>query len=236
MITIRDLKKSFGKANALSGASLTCGESSVVALMGPNGSGKTTLLKSVLGLVIPDSGDIVVDGEKISGGFEYRHKIGYMPQSLNYPHNLKVSELIEILRKLRSEDTDDELLKDFKLESVYAKKFGQLSGGMKQRVSAAIAFLFRPKILILDEPTSSLDPLSAEIMKAKIRKSRDEGRLILVSSHIISEVDEIADRLVFMLDGKVVFDKHLSELRNGTGSAKLIMSVKELLKKNQEKE
>jgi Cu-processing system ATP-binding protein len=232
MIEISNLHKSFGKSRALNGANLICREGFVCALMGPNGSGKSTLMKSILGLVIPDSGKILIDKEEISQGFEYRHKIGYMPQAVNYPHNLKVTELFEILRELRSNDTDEELIGEFRIKEIYEKKFGQLSGGMKQRVSASIAFLFKPEILILDEPTSSLDPLSAEIMKAKILKSKLEGRNIIISSHHVSEVSEMADRLAFMLDGKIVIDKMIAELKNGSGDVKLGKVIAEWLNKN----
>ncbi|MGB3018701.1 MAG: ABC transporter ATP-binding protein [Ignavibacteria bacterium] len=231
MISISNLHKKFGKTIALNGVDFNCVQGSVTALMGPNGSGKSTLMKSVLGLVIPDSGKIIVDDADILHGFDYRNKIGYMPQTANYPQNLKVVELFDILKDLRTSETDDELIREFRIKEIYEKKFGQLSGGLKQRVSAAIAFLFNPKILILDEPTSSLDPLSAEIMKSKIHKSKLEGKLILVSSHLVTEVDEIADRLAFMLDGKIVIDKMLAEIRNGNGDVRLGKSIANLLNK-----
>ncbi len=232
MIEIVNLHKAFGKTLALNGANLICKEGCVSALMGPNGSGKSTLMKSILGLVIPDSGTITIDDEKISNGFEYRHKIGYMPQAVNYPHNLKVIELFEILKKLRTNDTDEELISEFKINEIYEKKFGQLSGGMKQRVSAAIAFLFKPQILILDEPTASLDPLSAEVMKAKIRKSKEEGCNIIISSHHVSEVDEMADRIAFMLEGKIVIDRMIKEIKNGSGNIRLGKVIAEMLNTN----
>ncbi len=232
MIEIANLHKTFGKTVALNGANLICSEGCVSALMGPNGSGKSTLMKSILGLVIPDSGTITIDDEKIADGFEYRHKIGYMPQAVNYPHNLKVIELFEILKELRTNETDEELISEFRINEIYEKKFGQLSGGMKQRVSAAIAFLFKPQVLILDEPTASLDPLSAEIMKTKIRKSKREGRNIIISSHHVSEVDEMADRIAFMLEGRIVIDRMIVEMKNGSGNIRLGKVIAEMLNKN----
>lgn len=232
MVEIRDLHKAFVRTQALRGADLTCHSGSVCALMGPNGSGKSTLMKSILGLVIPDSGEILFDGRSVLKSVDYRHRIGYMPQTVNYPHNLKVIELFEILKELRTVQTDEELIHDFKIGELYEKKFGQLSGGMKQRVSAAIAFLFNPDVLILDEPTSSLDPLSAEIIKAKIRKSRLEGRTVIISSHHVNEVEEMSDRIAFMLDGKVVIDKLIAEIRNGTREFRLGKAIAELLSKN----
>lgn len=232
MIEIKGLHKSFGKTRALAGADLVCSSGSVCALMGPNGSGKTTLMKSILGLVIPDSGSIMVSGKEIKGSYEYRHDIGYMPQNVNYPHNLRVSELFEILTELRKSGRDEELVEEFRIREIFGKKFGQLSGGMKQRVSAAIAFLFKPSVLILDEPTSSLDPLSAEIMKEKIRKSRKAGSNIIISSHHVSEVGEMADRLAFMLEGRIVIDKSITELKNGSGEIRLGKIIAEQISMN----
>lgn len=227
LIEIKNLVKRFGKFEALRGINLNLVKGEVAVLMGPNGSGKTTLIKSILGLVIPDSGEIIVGGKKISDDFRYREQIGYMPQIANYPENLKVKELFSIVKDIRGKSsTDDELIEDFGIGNIIEKKFGQLSGGFKQRVTAAIAFLYNPEILILDEPTSSLDPLSNEIMKKKILKEKQNGKLMLVSSHIVSESEEIADRIIYLLDGKVIFNKKLSELKNGDGRVRLGDKIK----------
>lgn len=210
---------SYGKFKALETIDLRLEKDQVVALMGPNGSGKSTLLKSILGLVIPQSGRIIVNGINIKGNYQYRNNIGYMPQIANYPENLKVKELFNIVKEIRPgyEKTDEELIEKFKINEMYEKYFGQLSGGFKQRVTASIAFLFNPGILILDEPTASLDPLSTEIIKSKILDTKKTGKLILISSHIISEMDEIADRLVYLLDGSVKLNLPVKEIKNGSG-------------------
>lgn len=219
MINIEKLKMCYGKVNVLSDVDLSFSKGQVSVIMGPNGSGKSTLLKSILGLVIPKSGNIMVNEVNTRNDFHYRNFIGYMPQIANYPSNLKVIELFKIVKDIRSDhaNMDEELIEKFNLSQIYEKNFSQLSGGYRQRVTAALAFLFNPEIVILDEPTASLDPLSTEIIKTKILKSKEEGKTILISSHIVSEAGELADRLVYLLDGKVLIDKNIKEMRNGSG-------------------
>lgn len=220
MISLKNISKSFGKFKVLDGVSLTF-DNSIIAIMGPNGSGKTTLLKCILGLVIKDFGEIMVDGIEIEKDYRYREKIGYMPQYANYPGNLKVREIIELIKDIRSERSghDIELIKDFDIDEGLEKKFSTLSGGMKQRVSASLAFLFDPPIIILDEPTAGLDPFAAEILKAKIFKEKQKGKIIILTSHLLAEVDEIADRLVFLLEGKVKLDTTIAGMKNGHGES-----------------
>ncbi len=233
MIEIKDLCMSYGKFLALRGINLNLERGQVIALMGPNGSGKSTLLKSILGLVVPESGIISVEGSDIKDKFLYRNNIGYMPQIANYPENLKVKELFHIVEDIRTDknDKDDELFLKFKINEISEKYFGQLSGGYKQRVTAAIAFLFDPQILILDEPTASLDPFSTEIIKSKILDSKKADKLTIISTHIISEMDELADRIVYLLDGKVNLDMEVKDIKNGSGE-KLGKAITRVLRKN----
>lgn len=232
MIEINDLCMRYGKFTALKDIDLKLEKGQVIALMGPNGSGKSTLLKSILGLVVPESGSIRVDGTDIKDKYLYRNNIGYMPQIANYPENLKVKELFHIVKDIRSDkyEKDEELLLKFKINEISEKYFGQLSGGYKQRVTAAIAFLFDPQILILDEPTASLDPFSTEIIKSKILDSKKDNKLIIISTHIISEMDELADRIVYLLDGKVNLDMDVKDIKNGSGE-KLGKAITRVLQK-----
>lgn len=219
MIEIKDIQMSYGKFKALKGIDLMLGKGQAAALMGPNGSGKSTLLKSILGLVIPESGKIIVNGEDTKDQYLYRNNTGYMPQLANYPENLKVKELFNIVKDIRSryKNLDEELIEKFKIHEIYDKYFGQLSGGYKQRVTASLAFLFDPEMLILDEPTASLDPLSTEILKTKIIETKKKDKLIIISSHIISEMDELADRIIYLLDGSVRLNLPVKEIKNGSG-------------------
>lgn len=239
MIEIKNLKKSFYKNLVLKGIDLTLDGGKVVAIMGPNGSGKTTLLKCVLGLVKPDSGEIFVKGANIRDDVKYREFIGYMPQTPRYPGNLKVKELINMLKDIRPLPSspkgrsfdlyDEELIREMKLEDIYDKQFGTLSAGTKQRVSCALAFLFDRDIVILDEPTAGLDPISAEIVKEKIKKEKDKGKLIIITSHITSEVEKLAERIVFLLEGKIHSDSSVVEFKKMTGEDDLNKAIVKLM-------
>lgn len=220
MISLNNISKSFGKFKVLEDISLEFSGNSITAVMGPNGSGKTTLLKCILSLVIPNSGKIIVDGSEAGEDYKYKEKIGYMPQYANYPGNLRVMEIFNLIKDIRGKKSyDEELVKSFKINEVFEKKFSHLSGGMRQRVSGALAFLFDPPIIILDEPTAGLDPFAAEILKAKIFKEKENGKLIILTSHLLTEVDEIADRLIFLLEGKVKLDTSIAGMKNGHGES-----------------
>lgn len=223
MIEIKNLCKRFGKLSVLKDVSLNLQGGQVVALIGPNGSGKTTLIKSILGLVIPDQGQIFIQDKNIKGQWEYRYGIGYMPQIGRYPEQLRISQLFDMMRDLRQrpQQTDDELFIQFKLDAIGNKRLGTLSGGTRQKVSAALAYLFDPNMVILDEPTAGLDPVASEILKQKIQKERSNGKLTLITSHNMSEVEELADSIVFLVDGQLRFFKSVEDIKNDTGQPRL---------------
>ncbi|HNA42617.1 MAG TPA: ATP-binding cassette domain-containing protein, partial [Saprospiraceae bacterium] len=131
MIEINSLSKSFGKLDVLKNVKLTLNPNQSVALIGPNGCGKTTLIKSILGMVLPDSGEIKFDGHKIRNQFQYRNEIGYMPQIGHYPENMTIGHIIEIMKEIRnsSKELDEDLLHAFKLKNMFDKKMRTLSGG-----------------------------------------------------------------------------------------------------------
>lgn len=237
MIQIKNLKKSFDKQEILKGIDLELTKGNITAIMGPNGSGKTTLLKCILELVRPTSGEITVNGINTKNNCEYRKYIGYMPQTPRYPENLKVKELIAMLKDVKGNhcNYDEELINELKLEEIFNKSIGTLSSGTKQRVSSAIAFMFDQEIIILDEPTAGLDPVSSEIVKNKIFKEKQKGKLIIITSHIISEVESLADRLIFLLEGSVYIDSPVDELKQRTGEINLNRAIAELMKGDMEK-
>lgn len=236
MIKIKDLKKKFEKNEALKGVSLELGEGTVTAIMGPNGSGKTTMLKCILGLVKADSGEIYVNDCHVNGECEYRKHIGYMPQYSCFPENLKVKEVFNMIKDIRGNHCvyDEELLKSLKVEEMYDKQIGSLSGGMKQRVSSAAAFLFGGEIIILDEPTAGLDPVSSEIVKNKILEEKAKGKLVIITSHIVSEVESLADRIIYMLEGRIYYDNTKEELYKRTGKVNLNRAIAELIQQGDE--
>lgn len=235
MIRIEGLNKSFGKLHVLKDVNLEIDKAKVTAIIGPNGSGKTTLIKIILGLMKSDSGKILVNGINIKKGVSYKNCIGSMPQIARFPENLRVGELIEMIQDLRSRKNgvDKELFESFKLNNEINKKLGTLSGGTKQRVNAAIAFLFNPEILILDEPTAGLDPISSSALKDKILKEQKAGKTIIITSHILSDIEELAENLVFILEGKIIYNGTVKGLIEEKGKSNLERTIASLMETNE---
>ena len=205
----------------------------VISLIGPNGSGKTTLIKAILGMIKADSGKIFFNDELINGDPSYRSQIGYMPQIGRYPDNMKVGQLFKMLRNIRNvpeDKIDEELIEKFELKKIFDKPMRTLSGGTRQKVSAALAFLFDPDVLILDEPTAGLDPLSSEILKEKILKEKSKNKLILITSHILSDLDELTTHIIYLQEGKLEFFKEIDQLREETGELKLGKAIARIMK------
>lgn len=232
MITVNHLQKSFGKSRVLDQLSLELYRGQSIALVGPNGSGKTTFIKCLLGLVIPDNGEIIINDAAIRGAWMYRNLIGYMPQIGRYPDNITVKQLFEMLNGIRKDkinERDTELMESFNIPSFENKTMRSLSGGTRQKVSACLAFLFNPQILILDEPTAGLDPVSAEILKEKVIREQQKGKLILITSHILSDLEEIASEVLFLNEGKKVFFKKTEELKRETGRGNLSKALASIM-------
>lgn len=218
MIEIKDLHKKFGKNEVLKGIDLSIKEGGIFSILGPNGSGKTTLIKCMLGMVIPDSGEITIRDEVIKNNYQYREKIDYLPQIARFPGNLKVKEIIAMIKDLRASKTqnEEELIALFKLEPFLNKRLDNLSGGTKQKVNLVLTFMFDSPLIILDEPTSGLDPISHLRLKNLIFEEKEKGKTILVTSHILSFVEEIADEIVFLLEGKIYFKGSIDRLKSQT--------------------
>lgn len=236
MITTKDITKKFGKLKALDNVSVTFSKGECIALLGPNGSGKTTLIKALLGMVVPDSGSIHFNNELIAGKWKYRSQIGYMPQIGRYPENMTIAQIIDMMKDIRKGSAklpDEELIESFGLTNMLQKKMRTLSGGTTQKVSAILAFMFNPDVLILDEPTAGLDPLSSEKLKQKIIKEKQNGKLILITSHVLSELDELITEVFYMQEGKLLFHKKLSALKEETGEQKLSKAIAQIMSAQQ---
>jgi len=224
MIEIHGVHKRFGPLEVLKGVDLVIRPGVVTAIVGPNAAGKTTLMKCVLGLTMIDSGRIKVLDTVLNGDWAYRRHIGYMAQIARFPDNLSTAELLRLLRNLRdggAPDNSDELVEAFGLGSELSKPLKTLSGGTRQKVSATIALMFDPAILVLDEPTAGLDPQASSYLKDVISDHRTRGKTIVMTSHIMSEIDELADRIVYLLDGKVIFDDEKAALKQRSGDVRL---------------
>ena len=231
MISAKSVFKRFGSLNVLQDLSLSLESGAVTALVGPNGSGKSTFIKIVLGLTRVDSGSISVGGAPVDTAGEYRRMLGYMPQAARFPENLTVRQVVELVSELRpGAARDEELVAAFNLAPEMDKLVGTLSGGTRQKVNAAIAFLFRPSLLILDEPTAGLDPIASGVLKDKIRRVRAEGRTVFITSHIMTELEELADSIAFLCEGQLRFYGSIASLLTRTGEDKLEPAVAALMR------
>jgi len=232
MVKLSHIDKKFGKVEVLRGIDLEIGYPGVLAILGPNGSGKTTLIKLILGMVIPDKGEVYIDGKKVLKDPDYRRNIGYLPQIARFPDNITVNEVIDMIKDLRQMPSDeDRLIELFKLEPYLDKKLGHLSGGTRQKVNIVLTFMFDSPILILDEPTAGLDPRSMIVLKDIIAEAKANGKTVLMTTHIMSLVEEIADEVIFLLDGKIRFRGEVELLKNDVNKDKLDEAIAVLLEK-----
>lgn len=232
MITIKNLNKSYGKLHVLHNINLQLEKGQCIGFVGPNGCGKTTLMKCILGLATPQFGEVIVNGMNIQDNPSYRQHIGFMQQNSCFPENMSVRETFKTIEDVRSTDVtlDKELYEAYAIDKIAEKKTKTLSGGTSQKVNAALAFLFNPDILILDEPTASLDPLAANILKEKIVKEKD--KLVFITSHILSELEGIVTHIIFMEEGHILFFKPVDELLKETQQDNVSQAVMYYLKKS----
>ena len=231
MIKIDQLSKRFGRLQVLKSLQLEIEGGGIFAVLGPNGSGKTTLIKSILGMVVPDEGDITINGRSVLKGWRYRDNISYLPQIARFPNNLTVTELLRMIRDLRSKESRHaELIELFELEPFLNKKLGNLSGGTKQKVNLVLAFMFESDLILLDEPTAGLDPISLIHLRELLQRERSKGRTIVVTTHIMSFAEEISDEIIFVLDGKIHFKGSVDQIQDETGQATLETAIAALLR------
>jgi len=234
MIQIKNLRKSFDSKTVLNEMTLDIPAGQATGLVGPNGSGKTTLIKSLLGLVKPDSGLITINGTDLNGNSVYRRDIGYMPQIARYPENMKVYELLDFIKKLRDQKPvyEDELIEQFNLKPELEKSLRVLSGGNRQKVGATVAMMFDPQILFLDEPTAGLDPQSSFKFKEWVRREKENGKTVVITSHIMSELEELTDHVVFLLEGKIRYDGSMKELLREHKDARLEAAIANMMEES----
>ncbi|MDX1313899.1 MAG: ABC transporter ATP-binding protein [Eudoraea sp.] len=234
MIQIKDLHKRYGKNEVLKGVDLNIPEGGIYAVLGPNGSGKTTLIKCVLGLVIPNRGSIKVREQPINNQWKYREEINYLPQIANFPGNIRVRELIRMIKDLRQKPADEgDLIALFGLEPFLDKKLANLSGGTKQKVNLVLTFMFDSPLIVLDEPTSGLDPASLISLKNLIKRERKAGKTFLITTHIMQFVEEVSDQVVYLLEGQIYYTGTLAGLLEKTGQRNLEHAIAAITTQNQ---
>ncbi len=230
MIQVKELSKSYAKLKVLDKISLDIHKGGIYAILGPNGSGKTTLLKILLGMVLPDSGQIQYNQENILKSHEYRRNLGYLPQIARFPDNLTVREMVAMIADVREAPSNpDPLITLFGLENFRDKKLGNLSGGTRQKVNIVLTFMFDSPVIVLDEPTAGLDPVSLIKLKDLINKEKTSGKIILITSHIMSLVEELADEVFFLLEGNIYFNGTIAELRSKTETEDLEHAIATIL-------
>ncbi len=214
MIEFHNVTKRFGKHTALQDVSFALQSGTSVALLGPNASGKTTLLKCLLGLIHPDAGAITVGGIPITQSPTYRQRIGYMPQHPHFPDNLRAAEVIELVKRVRglSGPVETPYIERFQLESELAKPIRALSGGTRQKLSAVLAFMAETDILVLDEPTASLDPLALRALKDELHRRRASGCTIMMTTHTLADVPELSDEIFFLFEGRIALHERVADL------------------------
>lgn len=221
VVDIRDLHKSFGRraktVRALDGATLTLHRGEIVALLGRNGAGKTTLVRTALGLLRPTAGSVRVFGADPSD-LDVHRRIGFSPEEPQFPRYLRPRQVLQFcgaLAGLRGSDLStavDRQLALSELDVVGARQARELSKGMKQRLSIAQAFLHRPELLILDEPTADLDPIGRRQVRDMIAEFRAGGGTVLVNSHLLSEVERICNRVAIIHRGHVMREGGIDDL------------------------
>ncbi len=233
MIQIEKLNKSFGKNHILKDISLTLESPKVVAILGPNGSGKTTLLNCLLGIVIPDSGSISIDDTPILGKHIYREDIAYLSQVAALPENLTGREYIQLMKSLKKKPAIDSVfIEMFDLQEQLDKKMRNLSGGNRQKINITASLMHQDPIVILDEPSTGLDPLSLQRFKHYLKQRREAGDLILITTHIMSLAEEIAEEVLFILEGEIYFSGALRTLLEHHHSSTLEESIAYILNDN----
>ncbi|MBQ7168490.1 MAG: LPS export ABC transporter ATP-binding protein [Synergistaceae bacterium] len=210
-LTASDLRKGYGGRLVVGGVSINVEAGEVVGLLGPNGAGKTTSFYMIVGLIRPDSGVVMIDGEEITGLPVYeraRRGIGYLPQEASVFRNLTVRENINLVweetgKKRKSKELTDSLLEQFKITHIAETKGYALSGGERRRVEIARALTLKPKFILLDEPFSGIDPIAVADIQSMIHELKAQGYGILITDHNVRETLSITDRTYLIHDGKI---------------------------------
>jgi len=233
MIEFRTINKNYGKNKVLNGIDLQIPQGTAMALLGPNGSGKTTLLKCILGLVNFQAGDVLFNGDSGKYKWDDRSQVGYIPQIARFPENLKCRELLQLIKSLRNEKShENELIEIFALEQYLDQPLKNLSGGTRQKMNITLGCMFKPEIIILDEPTAGLDPVAMINFRDYIKARHEQGTTILFTTHIMSLVETFAEEIVFLLAGQIFFQGTAKVLYQKTSTTDIESGIARLLSDN----
>lgn len=214
-IQISNLLKKYGTQTALNKVSFTINKGEVVGLLGPNGAGKSTLMKCVTGAILPDGGEVMIDGFSVlKQPIQTKQKIGFLPENNPLYYEMYVREYLKFVANIRKENSQqiDKVITKVGLAPESHKKIGQLSKGYKQRVGLAQAILSNPEILILDEPTNGLDPNQILEIRDVIREI-GQSKTVILSTHIMQEVEALCSRVILLNKGNVIADSSIEEFK-----------------------
>ena len=219
LIELHNLKKYYATQKAVDGISFTIEKGSIFGLLGPNGAGKTTLLRMMTGIFYPDEGEIIFDGKKFDPVNDTKY-IGYMPEERGLYKKMKIGEQALYLARLKglSKSEAMEKIKEWfarlEMQTWWNKKVEDLSKGMSQKLQFVITVLHEPKMIILDEPFSGLDPVNTNIIKEEIYNLSQKGSTIIFSTHRMEQVEEICDHIVLMNKGQKILDGTVKKVKN----------------------
>lgn len=216
-IDVRGLTKHYNGVKAVNNISFTVRKGEIFGFLGPNGAGKTTTIKSILNLIQTEAGDIKINGIDIKkNGKAAKKYIGYLPEKVAFYDNLTALQNMNFYAEMKNIPKNEciPLIKEIGLEDAINKKVGKFSKGMEQRLGMARALIGNPPILILDEPSGGLDPRGVILIRNKIKEMKDRGSAIFISSHILSEVQEVCDRVGIINKGVIVAEDSVDNLRN----------------------
>ena len=227
ILAVRDIVKTFAHVRAVDGISFTVRRGTITGLLGRNGAGKTTTIRMITGIFMPDSGSIEWEGAH--GGGSFRDRLGYLPEERGLYKQMKVVELLVFLAEIKGKRAADvrplidRWLERFELVEKRDAKVEELSKGNQQKVQLIGTLLHDPELIILDEPQSGLDPVNMVLVRDLLLELRDQGRTILLSTHMMGEAEKMADEIVLIHRGKVVLDGSLEEVRGSFGTNTLHM-------------
>ena len=219
LLELHNLKKYYATQKAVDDISFSIEKGNIFGLLGPNGAGKTTLLRMITGIFYPDEGQIIFDGKKFDANKDVVH-IGYMPEERGLYKKMKIGEQALYLARLKGLSRNDAMIKikewftKLEMESWWNKKVEDLSKGMSQKLQFVITVLHDPKMIILDEPFSGLDPVNTNIIKDEIHNLALKGSTIIFSTHRMEQVEEICDHIVLMNKGKKILDGTVKRIKN----------------------
>ena len=217
LLEIKNISKSFQNNQALQNVSLSILPDKIYGLLGPNGAGKTTLIRNITQIFYPDSGEILFHGEKLQP--KHSNQIGYMPEERGMYKKMKVGEQLIYFARLRNftkreaEEKIDFWLKKLNIESWRDKNIEDLSKGMQQKVQFVATILHEPKLLILDEPFSGLDPIAAEQIKNEIIELNQKGTTIIFSTHRMENIEEMCEDIFLINKGKIILDGNIQQIK-----------------------